>query len=143
MNKGDTYTQNIGKKIKLARVNSKLTQEELAEELGISTRYVSQLERGLAFGSANTIINLCKVLNIDSNFLFEDLINSDSNTSFDNLVDVKFLQSYIKLNPMNKQFVDLMVNQLLKLQDDWNYWKSLNLFTWFSYYDIINTKGRD
>ena len=118
MSKGDTYTKNIGKKIKLARVNSKLTQEELAEEIGISARYVSQLERGLAFGSANTIVNLCRTLNIDSNFLFNDLIKTDCNTSFDSLIDTKFLQSYIKLNSMNKQFVELMVNQMLKLQDD-------------------------
>ena len=119
MSKGDTnYTKNIGKKIKLARINSKLTQEELAEEIGISTRYVSQLERGLAFGSANTIISLCKTLNIDSNFLFEDLIDSENNTSFNSLVDTKFLQSYIKLNTQNKQFVDLIINQLLKLQDN-------------------------
>ena len=118
MSKGDNYTQNIGKKIKLARLNSKLTQEELAEEIGISTRYVSQLERGLAFGSANTIISICKALNIDSNFLFEDSINSKNKTPFTSLVDPKFLQSYIKLNTVNKQFVDLIVEQLLKLQDD-------------------------
>ena len=111
------YTKNIGKKIKLARINSKLTQEELAEEIGISARYVSQLERGLAFGSANTIVNLCKTLNIDSNFLFDDLINAETNTTFNNLVDTKFLQSYIKLNIQNKEFVDLIINQLLKLQD--------------------------
>ena len=118
MSKGDNYTKNIGKKIKLARVNSKLTQEELAEEIGISARYVSQLERGLAFGSANTIISLCNTLNIDSNFLFEDLINTQNNTSFSSLIDTKFLQEYIQLNTTNKQFVDLIINQLLKLQDD-------------------------
>ena len=119
MSRSETnYTKNIGKKIKLARINSKLTQEELAEEIGISARYVSQLERGLAFGSANTIVNLCKILNIDSNFLFDDLINTETNTAFNNLVDTKFLQSYIKLNTQNKDFVDLIINQLLKLQDN-------------------------
>lgn len=118
MSKGDKFTKNIGKKIKLARVNADLTQEELAEEIGISARYVSQLERGLAFGSANTIISICKTLNVDSNFLFDDLIKENTSTSFDNLVDTKFLQSYIKLNTVNKQFVELIVNQLLKLQDD-------------------------
>ena len=119
MSKSNNITKNIGKKIKLARVNANLTQEELAEEIGISARYVSQLERGLAFGSANTIISICKTLNVDSNFLFNDLIsNENSSTSFDNLIDTKFLQSYIKLNENNKQFVELIVNQLLKLQDD-------------------------
>ena len=120
MSNDDTYTKSIGKKIKLARKLSNLTQEELAEEIGISSRYVSQLERGLAFGSATTIINICKTLNVDSNFLFDDLINEKNLTSINSLIDTNFLHSYIKLTPSNKQFVELIVNGLLKLQDDKN-----------------------
>ena len=48
----------IGKKIKLARARTNYTQEKLAEKLSLSTRYISQLERGVAFGSATTIVNL-------------------------------------------------------------------------------------
>ncbi|MBR3162651.1 MAG: helix-turn-helix transcriptional regulator [Clostridia bacterium] len=118
MGKENSFNKSIGKNIKLARVKAKYTQEELAEEIGISARYVSQLERGLAFGSANTIVSICKALNIDSNFLFNDLINPQNSTSMNNLVNTKFLQSYIQLNTANKQFVDIIVNQLLKLQND-------------------------
>ena len=120
MSKGDSFNKSIGKKIKLARIKANYTQEELAEEIGISSRYVSQLERGLAFGSANTIINICKTLGIDSNFLFSDLIDSKNSVSVNNLVDTKFLQSYIQLNTANKQFVDIIVYQLLKLQNNDN-----------------------
>ena len=118
MGKENSYNKTIGKNIKLARIKAKYTQEELAEEIGISARYVSQLERGLAFGSANTIVSICKTLNIDSNFLFNDLINSKNSTSINSLVNQKFLQSYIQLNTANKQFVDLIVDQLIKLQND-------------------------
>ena len=62
--------KSIGKKIKLARAKANYTQEELAEKLSLSPRYISQLERGIAFGSATTITNVCKALQIDSNFLF-------------------------------------------------------------------------
>jgi len=54
------------------------TQETLAEKLSLSPRYISQLERGIAFGSANTIVSLCKALNISTDFLFSDFIDSDS-----------------------------------------------------------------
>ncbi len=118
MSKENSFNKSIGKNIKLARVKAKYTQEELAEEIGISARYVSQLERGLAFGSANTIVSICKALNIDSNFLFNDLINAQDSTSINNLVDTKFLQSYIQLSTPNKQFIDIIVNELLKLQND-------------------------
>ena len=56
--------KNIGKKIKLARSKAEFTQEQLAEKTSLSPRYISQLERGIAFGSATTIINVCKALNI-------------------------------------------------------------------------------
>ena len=65
--------KNIGKKIKLARSKTNYTQETLAEKLSLSPRYISQLERGIAFGSANTIVNLCKALNISSDFLFSEI----------------------------------------------------------------------
>ena len=120
MGKENKLTKSTGKKIKLARLNANLTQEKLAEKAGLSARYISQLERGLAFGSPKTIISICKVLNIDSNFLLNDLIDIKNPTSIDSLVDAKFLQSYIKLNTENKQFVDLIIDNLLKFQDSKN-----------------------
>ena len=93
MDSNEKYLRkNIGKKIKLARARTNYTQEKLAEKLSLSTRYISQLERGIAFGSATTIINLCKALNISSNFLFDDLIDNDA-SSFNDLVDDKFLEA--------------------------------------------------
>ena len=65
MNDESVFRKNIGKKLKLARTRSRFTQEKLAEKVSLSTRYISQLERGLAFGSASTIINICKALNIN------------------------------------------------------------------------------
>lgn len=107
--------ENIGKKIKLARKNAEYTQEELAEKLSLSPRYISQLERGIAFGSATTIINLCKVLNISSDFLFADLIKNTlpvSDISFDS----EIISKYSKLNDYNKGVVDAIINGLIKLQ---------------------------
>ena len=109
--------QNIGKKIKLARAKTNYTQEKLAEKLSLSTRYISQLERGIAFGSASTIVNLCKALNISSDFLFDDLIGNDS-SSLNDLVDDKFLEAYLKLNNYNKEIIYLLTTQLIKMQEE-------------------------
>ena len=81
--------KNIGKKIKLARSKTNYTQEDLAEKISLSPRYISQLERGIAFGSASTIVELCKALNISSDFLFSDLIESNSSEIID-MIDNKF-----------------------------------------------------
>ncbi len=117
MNEEIVLRKNIGKKIKLARAKSNFTQEKLAEKTSLSSRYISQLERGLAFGSASTIINICRALGINSDFLFSDLIDSNS-PSLDNLIDNDFLESYIKLDSKNKKILHLLADQLIKLQNE-------------------------
>ena len=107
--------KNIGKRIKLARAKADFTQEQLAEKLSLSPRYISQLERGIAFGSATTIINVCKALNINSDFLFSDLINNKT-PILDNLTDDKFLEIYLKLNSDYKEIIFIIANDLLKKQ---------------------------
>ncbi len=107
--------KNIGKKIKLARTKAEYTQEQLAEKLSLSARYVSQLERGIAFGSATTITNICKALNINSDFLFHDLIQCDS-PIINDLIDQNFLESYLKLDTYNKLVIDTITRELVKLQ---------------------------
>ena len=111
--------KNIGKKIKLARSKTNYTQEALAEKTSLSPRYISQLERGIAFGSASTIVGLCKALNISSDFLFSDLINSDS-SEYINMIDNKFLQNYSQLNEYNRKVINQLANDLIKLQIEEN-----------------------
>ena len=115
--------KSIGRKIKLARTKTKYTQETLAEKTLLSPRYISQLERGIAFGSATTIVSLCNALNISSDFLFGDLIDSDS-SNLDTLIDNDFLQDYYQLNEYNKKVVSRLANDLVKLQIEENIKKS-------------------
>lgn len=114
----------IGKKIKLARTKSEYTQEQLAEKLSLSPRYISQLERGIAFGSASTIINICKALDINSDFLFKDLIQSD-NTNID-FVEQDFLEDYIKLNTYNKIVINAITHELVRIQKEENIKEKIN-----------------
>ncbi len=107
--------KSIGKKIKLARSKTNYTQETLAEKLSLSPRYISQLERGIAFGSASTIVNLCKVLNISTDFLFSDLIDLASCEYMD-IIDNKFLENYSQLNAYNRKIINRLTNDLIKLQ---------------------------
>ena len=108
--------KNIGRNIKLARSKTKFTQERLAEKLQLSSRYISQLERGIAFGSATTIVSICKALNISSDFLFHDVINSENSVS--SIVDDKFLHTYSMLNDYNKEVLNSMAKELVNLQSN-------------------------
>lgn len=56
----------IGEQVKLAREQAKLTQEQLAERLDVSTQYISDLERGVVGISIPTLKKLCGSLCISS-----------------------------------------------------------------------------
>lgn len=51
----------IGKTIKFFREKNKLTQQELAEKIGISDKHLSKIERGIY---APTLINFIKIVTI-------------------------------------------------------------------------------
>lgn len=55
-----------GKKIKKARKNAKLTQNELAEKVGVHVSYISRIERGVVNPSIEVIGNIAKALKVKS-----------------------------------------------------------------------------
>ena len=91
-------------------------EEELAEKLSLSPRYISQLERGIAFGSATTITSVCNALNISSDFLFEDIIKSTDSKKVSDLISYSFLENYMQLNNYNRIVLEALANELVKLQ---------------------------
>lgn len=113
------FSEDIGKKIKLARRKSKYTQAKLAEMLSLTPEYISHLERGVASGSIPTLIQICKVLNISSDFLFGDFINMDT-PGISSLVNPKFLENYLNLNDYNKIVIEEIASGLIKLQKEEN-----------------------
>lgn len=60
----------IGKFIAECRKDKNLTQEQLAEKIGVSKNAVSKWERGLNLPDASLMPELCKILNITLNELF-------------------------------------------------------------------------
>lgn len=60
----------FGNKLRELRNNSGLTQEKLAEKIGISANAVGQFERGKILPNYITIANIINTLDIDANLLF-------------------------------------------------------------------------
>ena len=62
----------LGKRISQARSDAGHTQEWLAESVGVSLQYISDLERGVVGTSIPTLIKICDALNVSSDsLLFE------------------------------------------------------------------------
>jgi len=62
----------IGTKIKKARTSKKVSFDNLANETGLSTDYLKQVESGKEIPSVGTLLQIAKALQIDSGLLFKD-----------------------------------------------------------------------
>ena len=59
----------IGTRIRLARRDAGLTQEKLAEKIGVSTVFVSQLESGSRAPGLETLVKLSRTLHVSLDLL--------------------------------------------------------------------------
>ena len=71
----------LGEVFKEYRVKNKLTQEKIAEKLGISVKYISRIENGTGGVKIETLVNYMNILGISPNVIFGKLIvNKDLET---------------------------------------------------------------
>lgn len=69
--------QQIGQRIAHSRREQRITQEQLAEYLDVSTTFVSKIERGKTQLSLERLVQICQYLNINpSELLYGDKTDS-------------------------------------------------------------------
>ncbi len=64
----------LGEVFKEYRVKNNLTQEKIAEKLGISVKYISRIENRTGGVKVETLVNYMNILGISPNVIFEKLI---------------------------------------------------------------------
>ena len=70
----------VGLKLRQARVAMQLSQEQLAEKIGISEKHISNIERGQNYPSLDTFLRMCLVLNLSLEYFgisVKDSTNKD------------------------------------------------------------------
>ena len=87
----------VGKFISMLRKDKKLTQEQLAYKMGVSTNAVSKWERGLSFPDVSLYKKICEELGIS----IEELINGEKDKSDE--AKEKALISVVKSKDMEKR----------------------------------------
>ena len=70
----------LGKNLKIARKDKKLTQEFVAEKVNISADLLRNIENGRNIGSIPTLLNLCNFLEITPDDLFSPLLTTEKET---------------------------------------------------------------
>ena len=93
----------LGKQIQKLRRNANLSQEQFAEEIGIAINTLSNIERGNAFMTSQTMENIVKILKIDPHelFNFHDWNGSEEDT-------YKFIIKKINSIKNNKHKLDML-----------------------------------
>ena len=68
----DDYKKKIGARLKTARKNQHLTQEQIAEMLNISQKHYSEAERGLVGLSIRHYVELSSILDVSLDYLLKN-----------------------------------------------------------------------
>ena len=66
----------IGSRIKAARENKKITQEELAAMVDLSPTHISVIERGVKPPKLETLIRIANALGVSADFLLVDVVEN-------------------------------------------------------------------
>ena len=93
----------IGRFICSLRKEKQLTQEQLAEKLGVSINAVSKWERGLSFPDVSLYKDLCKELDIN----IEELINGEKSKS--STAKEKAILNVVKTNKNEKKKKNIII----------------------------------
>lgn len=93
----------IGRFICSLRKEKQLTQEQLAEKLGVSINAVSKWERGLSFPDVSLYKDLCKELDIN----IEELINGEKSKS--STAKEKAILNVVKTNKNEKKKRNIII----------------------------------
>lgn len=91
----------FGNNIHYYRKSRKLSQEQLAEKLEISTKHLSTLETGKVFASAELIEKIAKELNVSLSALFyspqDDSIDETDYSKINQIIEEENKNSLIKI----------------------------------------------
>lgn len=79
MNEED-FKQRFGQQIRTLRKNKKLTQEALAELIGLDTQHLCKIENGSHFPTLKNLIKLANIFNLNVQDLFSFENNKDNMT---------------------------------------------------------------
>ena len=92
----------IGRRIKCARETAGLTQERFAELVGMGTKNISAIERGVVGISIQSLTKICDVLSVSSDsLLFDNCKNADVNRLTSKLEGLSEKQFEIVKNIIN------------------------------------------
>ena len=100
----------VGEKLKNARLAAGYTQEQVAEIIDCSSRYISQLETNRTLGSIDSILRLCNLYKITLNDIYSEYFEFKINGKKD-------AQNIIGYNALNNEYKSIVDNTIQYLNN--------------------------
>jgi len=73
--------RHVGMRLRLLRLNHKMSQTELGDQVGVTFQQIQKYERGANRIGASRLWKFCDVLDTDANFFFDGLEHSGAGVS--------------------------------------------------------------
>lgn len=103
---GDNFLKNMGQRILARRKTLGLTQDDLAEMIGVTPPMISNLEQGKKAIRPDNLAKVCKALGLSTDFV---LYGADTQTTVDVIAD-----KLTQLTEAELQIVNDMIDALNK-----------------------------
>ena len=101
------FLKEMGQRIIVRRKSLRMTQEELAEKLGVSTQMISNLELGKKAIRPENLAKVCTVLELSADFI---LTGTNTKTAVDAVAE-KLIQLTAEELQMVNEMIDYMNRQ--------------------------------
>lgn len=124
----------IGKFIAKCRKEKNMTQQELADKLGVTDRAVSHWENGRRLPDYSLVKELCEILSISINELFsgEKISNDDYKEKAEDNIEKLINDNYRKKKKMNWIIAILVAVLYLSISIIFNIWE-YSWLIWVAY----------
>ena len=100
--------KHIGKNVRQIRLLKGLSQQNLAEDIEKSTKFVSLLENGKTGIAVQTLIDICKSLDVDANAIFSGIIPATEKSQ-----DAFIIDSLNMFNEKDKAIVSNLITYII------------------------------
>ena len=97
-------TIKIGKNLQQIRKSNGYTQERLAENIEVSTRYISDIEQDRAKPSYEVLIRICNLFEISLDQIFSEYLNGRGNKSLEYSI-----AGYDRLSKEDKKTIEHLI----------------------------------
>lgn len=98
-------------RLKEARNNKGLKQQEVADQLGIKANTISNWEKGRTEPDIDTFVKLCRIYQIDCAALLSDVYAFKRISNDISLVEYKYIKKYRDLDEHGREMVDFTLNK--------------------------------